>query len=93
VTLEPGGILMWLIVGLIAGWLAGQFMKGGGYGLVGDIVVGIIGAFLGGLVFNFLMPGTTVGFVGSVVVAFIGAVLLIAILRALSGRSRSAHGI
>ena len=47
-ALEPGGILMWLIVGLVAGWLAGQVMKGGGYGLVGDIVVGIIGAFVGG---------------------------------------------
>jgi uncharacterized membrane protein YeaQ/YmgE (transglycosylase-associated protein family) len=84
---------MWLIVGLVAGWLAGQFMKGGGYGLVGDIVVGIIGAFLGGLVFSFLLPGSSVGFVGSIVVAFIGAVLLIAILRALSGRSRSAGRI
>jgi uncharacterized membrane protein YeaQ/YmgE (transglycosylase-associated protein family) len=84
---------MWLIVGLIAGWLAGQFMRGGGYGLVGDIVVGIIGAFLGGLVFSFLLPGSSVGFVGSIVVAFIGAVLLIAILRALSGRSRSAGRI
>jgi len=77
---------MWLIVGLIAGWLAGQFMKGGGYGLVGDIVVGIIGAFLGGLLFGVLMPGSSVGFVGSIVVAFVGAILLIAILRALSGR-------
>jgi uncharacterized membrane protein YeaQ/YmgE (transglycosylase-associated protein family) len=93
VALEPGGLLMWLIVGLVAGWLAGQFMKGGGYGLVGDIVVGIIGAFLGGLVFSFLLPGSSVGFVGSIVVAFIGAVLLIAILRALSGRSHSAGRI
>jgi uncharacterized membrane protein YeaQ/YmgE (transglycosylase-associated protein family) len=93
VALEPGGILMWLIVGLIAGWLAGQFMKGGGYGLIGDIVVGIIGAFLGGLVFSFLLPGSSVGFVGSIVVAFIGAVLLIAILLALSGGSRSAGRI
>jgi uncharacterized membrane protein YeaQ/YmgE (transglycosylase-associated protein family) len=88
VALEPGGIVMWLIVGLIAGWLAGQFMKGGGYGLVGDIVVGIIGAFLGGLLFGLLMPGSSVGFIGSIAVAFIGAVLLIAILRALPGRSR-----
>src|SRR6476659_99305 len=88
VALEPGGLLMWLIVGLIAGWLAGQFMKGGGYGLVGDIIVGIIGAFLGGLLFGVLMPGSSVGFVGSIVVAFVGAVLLIAILRAVSGRSR-----
>lgn len=87
-ALEPGGLLMWLIVGLIAGWLAGQFMRGGGYGLVGDIVVGIIGAFVGGLLFGVLMPGSSVGFVGSIVVAFIGAILLIAVLRALSGRSQ-----
>ena len=52
-TLEPGGILAWLIVGLIAGWLAGQVMKGGGYGLIGDIVMGIIGAFIGGFVLQF----------------------------------------
>ena len=45
--LNPGGIIAWLIVGLVAGWLAGQFMKGGGYGLVGDIVMGVIGAFVG----------------------------------------------
>jgi uncharacterized membrane protein YeaQ/YmgE (transglycosylase-associated protein family) len=88
VALEPGGIISWLIVGLIAGWLAGQFMKGGGYGLVGDIIVGIIGAFVGGLLFGVLLPGSSVGFVGSIVVAFVGAVLLIALLRALSGRSR-----
>ena len=80
-ALEPGGIVSWLIVGLIAGWLAGQFMKGGGYGLVGDIIVGIIGAFVGGLLFGFLMPGSSVGFIGSIAVAFIGAVVLIAILR------------
>ena len=92
-ALEPGGILMWLIVGLIAGWLAGQFVKGGGFGIVGDIVVGILGAFLGGFLFGFLMPGASVGFIGSIVVAFIGAVLLIAILRALSGSSRSASRI
>jgi uncharacterized membrane protein YeaQ/YmgE (transglycosylase-associated protein family) len=79
---------MWLIVGLIAGWLASQFMRGGGYGLVGDIVVGIIGAFIGGLLFGYLQPGSSVGFVGSILVAFVGAVLLIGLLRALSGRSR-----
>jgi uncharacterized membrane protein YeaQ/YmgE (transglycosylase-associated protein family) len=60
VALEPGGVLIWLIVGLVAGWLAGQAMKGGGYGLVGDIVVGIIGAFLGGLLFGILLPGSSV---------------------------------
>ncbi|HLH23131.1 MAG TPA: GlsB/YeaQ/YmgE family stress response membrane protein [Chloroflexota bacterium] len=84
-SLEPGGIIAWIIVGLIAGWLAGQFMKGGGYGVIGDIIVGIIGAFIGGLVFSFLLPGSSAGLIGSIVVAFIGAVILIAILRAVSG--------
>ena len=86
-SLEPGGLLAWLVVGLIAGWLAGQFMKGGGYGVVGDIVMGIIGAFVGGLLFSFLMPGSSAGLIGSIVVAFIGAVVLIALVRALPGRS------
>ena len=85
--LNPGGLLAWLIVGLIAGWLAGQFMKGGGYGLVGDIVVGIIGAFVGGFLFSILLPGSQVGLIGSIVVAFIGAIALIALIRALPGRS------
>jgi uncharacterized membrane protein YeaQ/YmgE (transglycosylase-associated protein family) len=84
--LQPGGLLVWLLVGLIAGWAAGQFMKGSGFGLVGDIVVGIIGAFIGGTLFGFLMPGATVGLLGSIVVAFVGAVVLIALLRALSTR-------
>jgi uncharacterized membrane protein YeaQ/YmgE (transglycosylase-associated protein family) len=85
--LNPGGILAWLLVGLIAGWLAGQFMRGGGFGLVGDIVMGVVGAFVGGLLFSFLLPGSTVGLLGSVVVAFIGAVVLILAIRALPGRS------
>jgi uncharacterized membrane protein YeaQ/YmgE (transglycosylase-associated protein family) len=85
--LNPGGILAWLIVGLIAGWLAGQFMRGGGYGLIGDIIMGIVGAFIGGLLFSFLLPGSSVGLIGSIVVAFIGAVVLIGLIRALPGRS------
>ena len=89
-ALDPGGLIAWLIVGAIAGWLAGMFMKGGGYGLIGDIVIGIIGAFIGGWLFGLLMPGTSAGLIGSIVVAFIGAVILIAILRAVSGgRSRA----
>ena len=74
-------------MGLVAGWLAGQFMKGGGYGLIGDIVMGVVGAFVGGLLFSFLMPGSSVGLLGSIVVAFIGAVVLILLIRALPGRS------
>jgi Transglycosylase associated protein. len=86
-ALEPGGILAWLVVGLIAGWLAGVVMKGGGFGLIGDIVVGLIGAFVGGFVFSLITGGGTAGFWGSIVVAFIGAVILIVIVRALPGRS------
>src|SRR5215831_18903790 len=84
-ALEPGGLIAWLVVGLIAGWLAGQFMRGGGYGVVGDIIIGVIGAFIGGFVFSILLPGSSVGLVGSIVVAFIGAVILIALARLVMG--------
>ena len=86
-TLEPGGIIAWLLVGLVAGWLAGVVMKGGGYGIIGDIVVGIVGAFVGGFVFSLITGGGTAGFWGSIAIAFVGAVILIAIVRALPGRS------
>ena len=81
------GIIWWIVVGLIAGWAAGKIMKGGGYGVVGDIVVGIVGAFVGGFVFSLITGGGTAGFWGSIAVAFIGAVILIAIVRAMPGRS------
>ena len=84
-ALDPGGLLAWLIVGLIAGFLASMVMRGGGYGILGDIIVGIVGAFLGGLVASLLGFGGSTGFVGSIIVAFIGACILIAILRAVSG--------
>jgi uncharacterized membrane protein YeaQ/YmgE (transglycosylase-associated protein family) len=85
-TLDPGGVIAWLIVGLVAGWLAGQFMKGGGYGLVGDVVVGIVGALIGGFLASLLGLTGTAGLLGSIVVAVIGAVILIAVLRAVAGR-------
>jgi uncharacterized membrane protein YeaQ/YmgE (transglycosylase-associated protein family) len=89
-TLDPGGLLMWLIVGLVAGFLASRVMRGGGYGVIGDIVVGIVGAFIGGWISGFLGFGDTYGLIGSIVIAFIGACLLLAILRAFSrGRSRA----
>ncbi len=84
------GLLAWIIVGLIAGWLAGMVMKGGGYGVVGDIIIGIIGALLGGFLAAavFGIPDAVNGLnITSVVVAFIGAVILVAIVRALPGRS------
>ena len=83
------GILAWIVVGLIAGWLASQVMRGGGYGLIGDIIVGIVGALIGGfLAANLLnMPNAVNGInVTSILVAFVGAVILIAILRMVSGR-------
>jgi len=86
-NLDPGGLLAWLIVGAVAGFLAGRVMKGGGYGLVGDIVMGIIGAFVGGFVASLLGLGGSMGIIGTTVVAFIGACIFIAIVRALPGRS------
>ena len=74
--------LVWIIlVGLIAGWLAGMIVKGGGYGLVGDIVVGILGALLGGFLFGSLGGAVGGGLLGSIVVATLGAIILIAIRR------------
>jgi uncharacterized membrane protein YeaQ/YmgE (transglycosylase-associated protein family) len=84
------GLLSWLVVGLIAGWLAGKVMSGSGYGLVGDIVVGIIGALMGGFLAALLLgtPDAVNGLnIGSIVVAFLGSIVLIAIIRALPGRS------
>jgi uncharacterized membrane protein YeaQ/YmgE (transglycosylase-associated protein family) len=80
IDLHPGGIIAWLVVGLVAGWLAGKVMKGAGYGLVGDIIVGLIGAVVGGFVFGLYMPGDE-GFWGSIAVAFVGACVLIVIVR------------
>ena len=78
-------VIWWIVVGLIAGFLASVVMRGGGYGIVGDIIVGIIGAFLGGWLFSLLGVGAGGGIIGSIIVAFIGACILIAILHAVSG--------
>ncbi len=81
------GILAWIIVGLIAGWLAGMVMRGGGYGIVGDIIVGIVGALIGGFLASALfgIPTPVNGInVESIIVAFIGAVILVAIIRAVA---------
>jgi len=81
------GIIAWLIVGLIAGFLASVVMRGGGYGIIGDIIVGIVGDLIGGFVVSlFGGPGVTGLNIPSIIVAFIGACILIAILRAVSGR-------
>jgi uncharacterized membrane protein YeaQ/YmgE (transglycosylase-associated protein family) len=74
-------LLIWIVIGLIAGWLASAVV-GGGYGLVGDIVVGVVGAFLGGLLFSGLHVSVPfAGLAGTIFVAFIGAIVLLLILR------------
>ncbi|HUZ32990.1 MAG TPA: GlsB/YeaQ/YmgE family stress response membrane protein [Xanthobacteraceae bacterium] len=75
------GIFIWLIIGAIAGWLAGMVVKGGGFGLIGDIIVGIIGAVIAGYLFPALHIYIASGIVGSIIDAFIGAVILLIILR------------
>ena len=78
------GIFGWIIIGGIAGALAGRVVEGGGFGIVGDIVVGIVGALLGGLLAHILSIDSSVGLLGSFLLALIGAVILLAILRLFS---------
>jgi uncharacterized membrane protein YeaQ/YmgE (transglycosylase-associated protein family) len=79
--MDTHGLIAWLIIGLVAGWLAGTFVKGGGFGLIGDIVVGIIGAFIGGWLAGVLHIHIGSGMISSIITAFVGAVLLILVLR------------
>lgn len=85
------GILSWIVVGLIAGFLAGVVVKGGGYGCIGDIIVGVIGGLLGGFIASYFfhvgdpMSGINLP---SILIAFGGAVLLLLVLRLLAGRRR-----
>jgi uncharacterized membrane protein YeaQ/YmgE (transglycosylase-associated protein family) len=77
------GLLWFLIVGLVAGWLAGVLMKGGGFGIIGDIVVGVIGAVIGGWLFSALGASAGGGLLGSIIVATIGAIVLLFVVRVL----------
>ena len=80
------GIIVWVIIGIAAGWLAGQLMKGTGFGLIGDLVLGLVGAIIGGWLFGIVAsPAEPVGFFGSIVVATVGAIILIFVARALGG--------
>jgi len=75
------GVIAWLIIGAIAGWLAGLLVKGDGFGLIGDIIVGIIGAFIGGWLAGVLHINIGGGLISSIITATVGAVILIVILR------------
>jgi len=81
-------ILAWIVVGIIAGWLARMVVPGEGPGgLIGDLVIGIVGALLGGWIFRQLGHAGVTGLnIGSIVVAFIGGVILLLIIRAVSGK-------
>ncbi len=83
------GLVAWIVVGLIAGWLAGMVMKGSGFGIIGDIVLGIIGALLGGFlastVLNIPNPLTGINFT-SILTAVVGAIIVVAIIRLLPRR-------
>jgi uncharacterized membrane protein YeaQ/YmgE (transglycosylase-associated protein family) len=75
------GFIAWIVVGLIAGWLAGVVMKGGGFGILMDIILGILGGLVGGWLFGILGIWPGGGMIGSIIVAFIGAVILVGITR------------
>lgn len=88
------GIIAWIIVGGIAGWLASLVVRGTGLGLIGDIIVGIVGGLIGGFLLSLLLPGSfsVTGFnLGSVIVAFIGAVVLLLLVRLFTGRRTTAR--
>ena len=75
--MEFGMFVSWVVVGLFAGWLAGFVMRGGGYGLIGDMVLGLVGSVVGGWVFRALGASAGGGLVLTVFVAFVGAVIVI----------------
>ncbi|MSU78241.1 MAG: GlsB/YeaQ/YmgE family stress response membrane protein [Gemmataceae bacterium] len=79
--------LWFIMIGIVAGWLAGMIMKGGGYGLLGDLIVGVLGAVLGGFLFGLLGLSAT-GLLGSLVTATVGAIVLIALLRVVARRPK-----
>jgi uncharacterized membrane protein YeaQ/YmgE (transglycosylase-associated protein family) len=81
-------IIAWIVLGLVAGWLAGMVMRGGGYGIIGDIVLGILGALIGGWLWGVLTQSdVTMGFnLPSLLIAVLGAVVLIGLSRLFSGR-------
>ncbi len=82
-------LLTWLIVGLVAGVLASLVMGGTGYGIIGDIIIGIVGAFVGGWIFSALGVASPLGgLAGTIFVAFIGAVVLLFVIRMVRGGTR-----
>jgi uncharacterized membrane protein YeaQ/YmgE (transglycosylase-associated protein family) len=84
--MTPTSIIVLLIVGLIAGWLAGLIWKGGGFGLIWNLVFGVAGSFLGGWLFGFLGIHIGNGWIGSIIAAVVGALIILAIVNFIKGR-------
>lgn len=80
------GLLLFIVIGVLSGWLAGRFMRGNGFGLIGDVIVGIGGAFAGGYVFAAVGAELGGGWIAGLIVAFAGAVLSLFIVRLFTGR-------
>ena len=76
------GLILWIIVGVIAGWLTGQVMSGHSYGVLGDLVIGIVGGIIGGWLFG-ILGLSAAGIIGEILMAAAGGVVLVALLRAL----------
>jgi len=81
------GFIWFIIIGIAAGWIAGKIMKGGGFGVLGDLIVGVIGALLGGFLFS-LLGIMAIGLIGNLVMATVGAIILIAAVRAINRGSK-----
>lgn len=78
--LEPGSLIAWIILGLLAGRLAGKLTRGRGFGCIGNVAIGLVGAVIGGILFHVLGYHGAVGFFGSLVISVIGAALLVVIV-------------
>jgi uncharacterized membrane protein YeaQ/YmgE (transglycosylase-associated protein family) len=87
VYVETHGIIWWILIGLIAGWLAGTIARGRGFGCITDVILGLVGAVIGGWIFSRLGIATF-GFLGSLAAATVGAVLLVAVARLFAGGGR-----
>ena len=74
-------IILWIVIGIVAGWAAGKIMKGKGFGLIGDLIVGVVGAFLGGWLFGLLHISIGGGIIGSLITAVVGALVLLFVIR------------
>jgi uncharacterized membrane protein YeaQ/YmgE (transglycosylase-associated protein family) len=80
VALEPGGLIAWIILGLLAGWIAGKLTKGHGFGCIGNVAIGLIGAVIGGFIFSTLGITGLAGFWGSLIIAVVGAAVLLVVV-------------